>query len=178
MCCSGERVLRSRRPYPGHMTGPSAENTVYSVRPAPAMGAVLLAVVAPAILLAIVVREPAVQLIVVVVLLFVVWAAVGPRLTVSVGEETVDVAGIFYRRSMPVGQIDSVTVAPDDGMNHGLLNWPVTGRATSPDGVRLNLGGSAALQIRTKEGERYNVVFATNADALACRDAIIAVSHV
>ncbi|WP_417287491.1 hypothetical protein [Corynebacterium variabile] len=129
------------------MTGSSAENTVYSVRPAPAMGAVLLAVVAPAILLAIVVREPAVQLIVVVVLLFVVWAAVGPRLTVSVGEETVDVAGIFYRRSIPVGQIDSVTVAPDDGMNHGLLNWPVTGRATSPAGVRLNLG--AVLRCRS-----------------------------
>ena len=156
------------------MTGPSAENTVFSVRPAPAMKAIRFAVVAPAILLAIVVREPAVQLIVVVVLLFVVWAAVGPRLTVSVGQETVDVAGIFYRRSIPVGQIDSVTVAPDDGMNHGLLNWPVTGRATSPAGVRLNLGGSAALQIRTTAGERYNVVFPTNAEALECRDAIVA----
>jgi hypothetical protein len=88
------------------------------------------------------------------------------------------VAGTFYRRSISVGQIDSVTVAPDDGMNHGLLNWPVTGKATSPDGVRLNLGGSAALQIRTTAWERYNVVFATNADALACRDAIITVSHI
>ena len=51
MCCSGERVLRSRRPYPGHMTGSSAEHTVFSVRPSPAMKAVPLAVVAPAILL-------------------------------------------------------------------------------------------------------------------------------
>ncbi|WP_313511870.1 hypothetical protein [Corynebacterium variabile] len=157
------------------MTGSVEKNTVFSVRPSPAMKAAPLAVVAAAILLAIVVREPAVQLIVVVALLFVVWAAVGPRLTVSVGQETVDVAGIFYRRSIPVGQIDSVTVAPDDGMNHGLLNWPFTGRPSSPDGVRLNLGGSAALQISTTVGERYNIVFATNADALTCRDAIIAV---
>lgn len=83
--------------------------------------------------------------------------------------------GTFYRRSIPAGQIDSVTVAPDDGMNHVLLNWQVTGRATSLDGVRLNLGGSVALQIRTMAGERYNVVFPTNADALACRDAVIEV---
>lgn len=157
------------------MTSSAGKITVFSVRPAPAMKAIPFAVVAPAILLAIVVREPAVQLIVVVVLLFVVWAAVGPRLTVSVGQETVDVAGIFYRRSIPVGQIDSVTVAPDGGMNHVLLNWQVTGRATSLDGVRLNLGGSVALQIRTMAGERYNVVFPTNADALACRDAAIEV---
>jgi len=141
------------------MTSSAGKITVFSVHPA------------PAILLAIVVREPAVQLIVVVALLFAVWAAVSPRLTVSVGQETVDVAGIFYRRSIPVGQIDSVTVAPDDGMNHGLLNWPFTGRPSSPDGVRLNLGGSVALQIRTMAGERYNVVFPTNADALAGRDA-------
>lgn len=160
------------------MTGSAGENTVFSVRPSPAMKAIPFAVVAPAILVAVVVRETAVQLIVVVVLLFVVWAAVGPRLTVSVGRETVDVAGIFYRRSVPVWQIESVTVAPDDGMNHGLLNWPVTGRARSPEGVRLNLGGSAALQITTTAGERYNVVFPTNADALACRDVIIAVSCV
>ncbi|CAM5438754.1 hypothetical protein [Corynebacterium variabile] len=145
------------------MTSSAGKITVFSVHPA------------PAILLAIVVREPAVQLIVVVVLLFVVWAAFGLRLTVSVGQETVDVVGTFYRRSIPAGQIDSVTVAPDDGMNHVLLNWQVTGRATSLDGVRLNLGGSVALQIRTMAGERYNVVFPTNADALACRDAAIEV---
>lgn len=156
------------------MSGSAAETTVFSVRPSQAMKAVPFAVVVPAILLAVVVREPAVQLLVVVVLLFVIWAAFGLRLTVSVGKETIDVAGTFYRRSIPVGQIDSVTVAPDDGMNHGLLNWPVTGRAASPDGVRLNLGGSAALRIRTTAGERYNVVFDTNAGALECRDAIIA----
>lgn len=137
------------------------------------MKAVPFVATAPTILLAIVVREPAVQLIVVVILLFVVWAAVGVRLTVSVGKKTVDVAGTFYRRSIPVGQIDTVTVAPDDGMNHSLLNWPVTGRAVSPAGVRLNLGGSAALQIRTTVGERYNVVFATNTEALECRNAIV-----
>ncbi len=145
------------------MTSSAGKTTVFSVHPA------------PAILLAIVVREPAIQLIVVVVLLFVVWAAFGLRLTVSVGQETVDVAGTFYRRSIPAGPIDSVTVAPDDGMNHVLLNWQVTGRTSSLDGVRLNLGGSVALQIRTMAGERYNVVFPTNADALACRDAAIEV---
>lgn len=160
------------------MSGSAAGTTVFTVRPAPAMKAVPFAVMVPAIVLAVAVREPAVQLIVVVILLFAVWATVGVRLTVGVGTRTVDVAGTFYRRSIPVDLIDSVTVAPDDGMNHGLLNWPVTGRATSSGGVRLNLGGSAAVKIATTTGERYTVVFATNADALACRDAVARVAEV
>lgn len=159
------------------MSGPAADTLgVFTVRSAPAMKAVPFAVTAPAIVLAVAVREPAVQLIVVVVLVFTVWVAFSSRLTVRVGRRTVDLSGTFYRRSIPVDLIAEVTVTPDDGMNHGLLNWPVTGRATSAGGVRLNLGGSAALRIATMTGERYAVVFAGTADALACRDAVSAVA--
>lgn len=43
-------------------------------------------------------------------------------------------------------------------MNHGLVNWFVTGRADCPKGVRINNGGSARVEIQTTEGRRYNVV--------------------
>lgn len=159
------------------MSGSSAENTVFTVRPTPVMKVVPFIVMVPVILVAVVSNAPVAQLVVVVILLFAIWASVGARLTVGVGKETVDVAGTFYRRSIPLGLIETVTVVPDDGMNHGLLNWPVTGLAISPEGVRLNLGGHAALRIATTTGERYTVVFATNAGALACRDRVAAAKN-
>ena len=43
-------------------------------------------------------------------------------------------------------------------MNQGLLNWFVTGLATSPDGLRINNGGQAHINRNTTEGLRSVVV--------------------
>lgn len=64
----------------------------------------------------------------------------------------------FYSRAIPVHQIATITCGPDDGMNHGLLNWFVTGLATSPDGLRINNGGQAHIDMSTTEGLRSVVV--------------------
>ena len=64
----------------------------------------------------------------------------------------------FYSRAIPVHQIATITCGPDDGMNHGLLNWFVTGLATSPDGLRINNGGQARIDMSTTEGLRSVVV--------------------
>ncbi len=56
-------------------------------------------------------------------------------------------------------------VRDNDGQQHGWLNWPVSGRVASRGGVRLTLGGSAAVVLRTRDGRRWTVVTEARAQA-------------
>lgn len=88
-------------------------------------------------------------------------ASLGARITVDVTEgptPEVRIHAPIYKRVIPVSEISDITSVSDDGMNHGLLNWFVTGRASTPGGVRINNGGRARVTIRTHDGSLFNVV--------------------
>lgn len=120
--------------------------------------------------------EPTWQVIVTVVGLvaLLVWAAFTARVSLRVGEDGVEVSGPFYQRLIAAADIDAVKAQRDDGMSPSLVHWPVVGRATSPGGVRLNLGGRYGIQIGTTTGERYTVVLDSEDDA---RTAVLAVQE-
>jgi hypothetical protein len=120
--------------------------------------------------------EPTWPVIVVVVgiLALLVWAAFAARVSVRVGEGHVDIAGPFYRRTIPVDAVDDVVLHRENVGDHSLINWPVVGRATSPAGVRLSLGGTLGPRIVTAAGETYTVFLSSTADAEACTAAISA----
>ncbi|WP_420100020.1 hypothetical protein [Corynebacterium sp.] len=108
--------------------------------------------------------------IVVVVLLVVFeWAIFTATVQVSLHEDEVEFRAPFYRRCVPYRQVNSVEVTKDFGLNPGLLNWPVVGRTESRRGVRLNVGGSAALRVSARGGqENITVMFAQMAEARTC----------
>lgn len=83
----------------------------------------------------------------------------------------------FYRSRVSYGQIDSVEVRRDDGMNPGYVNWPVLGRTRSATGARLNVGsfGGAQASLRVSaHGGAWNVtvVFPDVATARECAERI------
>ena len=87
-------------------------------------------------------------------------ASAGLSVGVSVDPEagTVTLLAPLYRRSLLLPDIASVCTHEDDGLNHGFVNWVVTGRAKSPRGVRLSAGGKGRVDIATRAGNRYAVV--------------------
>ena len=54
--------------------------------------------------------------------------------------------------------VASIEIREDNGFNRGLVNWFVTGRASSAEGVRLNAGGEGRISITTTDNKRYTVV--------------------
>lgn len=102
------------------------------------------------------------------------FASLGQTITVEVDQASgiVAVRAPFYRRSIKVSDVASISACEDDGHNRGLLNWFVVGKATSPSGVRLNTGGKARVDLSTTAGERYEVVVDTMAQAEAIVKAI------
>ncbi|GAA1414478.1 hypothetical protein AUR04nite_19070 [Glutamicibacter uratoxydans] len=87
-----------------------------------------------------------------VVLAVLFWGATRLRIRVAkTSAQEIVVHAPLYRRSFTGSQVSNVTVCVDDGANQGLLNWPVTGRTESVQGVRLNVGGSAHVAF-TVEG--------------------------
>ncbi len=75
------------------------------------------------------------------------FASVGRAIVVTIDHDagTLDLRAPFYRRTIRLTDIAAVSAESDDGMNHGLVNWFVTGKAYSPNGVRLNTGGKARV---------------------------------
>lgn len=72
---------------------------------------------------------------------------------VSVDPEagTVTLLAPLYRRSLPLPDIASVCTLEDDGLNHGFVNWVVTGRAKSPvasDSARVGRAESTSQPVR------------------------------
>ncbi len=104
-----------------------------------------------------------------------VWAAFTACASVRIGEGSIDVAGPSYRRSIPVDEIVEVSFHREDASDHSLLNWAVVGKASSPAGVRLSLGGMLAAQILTTGGDNCKVFFASRGTADACVAAVSAV---
>ncbi|WP_343282299.1 hypothetical protein AAG742_03325 [Micrococcus sp. 2A] len=100
-------------------------------------------------------------------------ASLGARISLELTEGVdpeLHVHAPFYSRTIPVHQIATITCAPDDGTNRGPLNWFVTGRATSPAGLRINNGGQARIDMSTTEGLRFVVVVddLSQAEQLIC----------
>lgn len=101
-------------------------------------------------------------------------AFVRARLTVAVDPAAgeVRIAGPLYARAIPLEDIDTLHVGETDGLGHGLVNWPVTGRAASRRGLLLTLGGTSALAVEThgsarRPRERFTVVAEDAAAATA-----------
>lgn len=109
-------------------------------------------------------RSPAYLVIVVVSLGLVVWLVQAAFLRARI-ELTVDPAAgalrlraPLYSRTVPLGSLATVEVQDDVGPGVAFLNWPVAGRARSRRGVRIDLGGTAALVLTTHDGQRFTVV--------------------
>lgn len=64
----------------------------------------------------------------------------------------------LYSRELPLDSLATVEVQDDVGPGVAYINWPVTGRARSRRGVRLDLGGPAGLVLTTHDGQRFTVV--------------------
>lgn len=98
------------------------------------------------------------------------------RLSVGVSVDpeagTVTLLAPLYRRSLLLPDIASVCTHEDDGLNHGFVNWVVTGRAKPPRGVRLSTGGKGRVDIATRAGNRYTVVVDSVAQARQIAHAI------
>ncbi|GEC85654.1 hypothetical protein [Corynebacterium variabile] len=107
-----------------------------------------------------------------------VWAAFAARVSVRVGARNVDIAGPFYRRSIPVDEIAEVSLHRESVADHSLIQWPVAGLASSPVGVRIGLGGMLGVRMRTTGGETYKVFLGTTSDGEACVAAVAAASAV
>ena len=83
-----------------------------------------------------------------------------------------DIAAPFYRRSIPVAEIAEDSLHRESAADHGLIQWPVAGLASSPAGVRIGLGGTLGPRITTTTGETYKVFLSTTAEAEACVAAV------
>lgn len=128
-----------------------------------------LVVLAPTVVMMLVEWSWLIFAVVLVVVGVLLWGVFGMRIRVHVGDGSVTFTAPLYRREIPVGSIDSVVLTRDNGLNPGLVNWPVVGRTGSRGGVRLNLGGSAALQVTAGQGtQRVTTVFHDMATARAC----------
>ena len=64
----------------------------------------------------------------------------------------------LYSRELSLDSLATVEVQDDVGPGGAYINWPVTGRARSRRGVRLDLGGPAGLVLTTHDGQRFTVV--------------------
>lgn len=85
------------------------------------------------------------------------WWCFMARITVTVDGEMVTMNGPLWKRSVQRKDVRNVTVAKDDGMNTGLVNWPVTRHGSL---TRLNMGGSGAVVFSEASGHYYQVVLA------------------
>ena len=80
------------------------------------------------------------------------------ELTVDPAAGVLRLRAPLYSREVPLGPLATVEVQDDVGPGVSFVNWSVTGRARSRRGVRIDLGGTAALVLTTHEGQRFTVV--------------------
>lgn len=100
-----------------------------------------------------------------------VWWCVFAKITAAVEGQTVMLSGPFWKRSLQLGELHSVEVSGDSGMNPGLVNWPVVSleRGTL---VRLNMGGSAVVSF-VSDGRRYQFVLSNHLSAQRLAAALV-----
>lgn len=86
------------------------------------------------------------------------------KISVSVDDQTVTLTGPAWKRVVQRQSVHDVSVAADNGMNLGLVNWPVTAHERGSL-TRLNVGGSAAVNFSDSSGHRYQFVLSNRQDA-------------
>lgn len=86
------------------------------------------------------------------------------KISVSVDDQAVTLTGPAWKRVVQRQDVHDVSVAADNGMNLGLVNWPVTAHE-SGSLTRLNVGGSAAVTFSDSNGHRYQFVLSNHQDA-------------
>ena len=93
------------------------------------------------------------------------------KVTIMVEEQLVTLTGPAWKQIVQRQYVQEVSVAPDNGMNLGLVNWPVT---THEHGslTRLNMGGSTAVTFSDSNGHRYQFVLTNPQDAKLIAEAI------
>jgi len=97
-----------------------------------------------------------------------IWWIKFARIRIVINNRQLEIFAPLYYREIEKSQITDANVHDDQGYNHGLVNWPVTGNRRSVTGVRINMGGKAALRIQTENLGIYQIVFADKHTALAC----------
>lgn len=135
--------------------------TVFEIRPS---GQIKALVLFPAIIAAAVSVVAQSWIVVVIcaitIALIAIWWCGFAKITLDVTSSALKVSGPLYRRTFDISTVVEVKVAKDNGLNASIVNWPVTGRASSPSGVRLNMGGrGTCVAFRNSEGEKVSVVF-------------------
>ncbi|MBV7293697.1 hypothetical protein [Corynebacterium sp. TAE3-ERU16] len=91
---------------------------------------------------------------------FSAWAAHSMKVEVvrDISSRLVKIRAPFYSRSFSHKSISDISTGEDSGMNSGLINWPVTGSASSEKGVRINLGGAAHVKFLADGKHRFTIV--------------------
>lgn len=142
---------------------------MYEMRMSRVMAVIQVVVMVPSVMVVAVTGSWAAMGVMVVVFAVLLWGVFGMKIRVDVGEDAVRFTAPFYGLDVPLERIDRVELLRDNGLNPGLVNWPVVGRTESPAGVRLNLGGSAALRVTVGGGaQKITTVFRDTATAQAC----------
>lgn len=96
------------------------------------------------------------------------WAVI--RITVTPDE--VRFSAPFHRSVLERRDIvESVVLGTDDFAVSG-LDWVTTGKPKAAYGIKLTLGGPAAIRVRTYDGRMYTVVFPSQQDAWLAASAI------
>ncbi|MGO2003535.1 hypothetical protein [Arthrobacter rhombi] len=100
-----------------------------------------------------------------------VWQWRLAKITVRIDDQSVILTGPVWRRVVSRQNVHDISVADDNGMNPGLVNWPVTSHEHGTL-TRLNMGGSAAVTFSDSSGHRYQFVLARRQDAELIAEAI------
>lgn len=96
------------------------------------------------------------------------WAVI--RITVTPDE--VRFSAPFHRSVLERRDIvESIVLGTDDFAISG-FDWVTTGRPKAPGGIKLTLGGPAAIRVRTYDGRMYTVIFPSRQDAWLAASAI------
>ncbi|RRD60325.1 hypothetical protein [Leucobacter sp. OH1287] len=147
---------------------------MFEIRPTGRMKSLILALIFAAVIAAAVTRSWLVLAIcAAVVLLVTVWWCFFAKISLTVTPGRIRILAPLYSRTVELGSDTEVSLKTDDGVNHGLVNWPITGRVSSPAGLRLNMGGSGtAVTVRGAAGELVTVVFCDSAAAQDYADTV------
>lgn len=101
------------------------------------------------------------------------WWCLLAKITLTVGERAVTLAGPAWKRVVQRKNVRDVSVTGDSGVKSGLVLWPVTAHERGSL-TRLSLGGSAAVTFAESGGHRYRFVVANRQTAERMAEALTA----
>ncbi|WP_313814455.1 hypothetical protein [Glutamicibacter sp.] len=98
-------------------------------------------------------------LIITVVAALTVWGATQARISVTRSADAhILLSAPMYHRRIEIARVSDIRVSELSVMNTGWLNWPVSGRAASDRGLRLNVGGCAQVAFTVDGKFRMTIV--------------------